>query len=152
MSTPPITPSSAPPTAPLSTEERKRRFAELRSRMGRSQIEVTPPPGKTGYWAPKDDTREMGRLSWIGYNVVHDDPKKPAWKANGAQADGTYIIGDVILMEIDTEIYDMLQEEYRNINESQRDNATKQFRDDAEKQGAPTFEVAGVGQATSKRR
>jgi hypothetical protein len=143
MSTPakPITPTSAPPSAPLTPEERKRRFVELRQRMGRSQIEVTPPAGKYPYFAPKNDTREIGRLQWLGFSIVHDDPKNPVWVANGMQSDGTYVINDVILMEIDEEIWDMIQQEYRDLNESQRSNAASQFMAEAEKQGAPTFEV-----------
>jgi hypothetical protein len=141
MSTKPITPVSAAPAQPLTLEEKKRRFAELRKTMGKSQIEVTPPAGKVGYWARKGDTREIGRLEWLGYHVVHDDPVKPAWRANGMQADGTYIIGDVILLEIDGWIYDMLQEEYRDMAEAQRTNAKSTFKDDAERAGAPVFEV-----------
>ncbi|SRR6266436_9685719 len=137
----PITPTSAPKVEPLSLEEKKRRFSELRKNMGRSQIEVTPPAGKSGYWAHITDTREMGRLSWVGFTVVHDDPKNPAWKANGLKEDGTYVIGDVILMEIDSWLYEMLQQEYVEINEAQRNNAPRVFKDEAEKQGSPVFEV-----------
>jgi hypothetical protein len=142
MSTEPIKPVSADTAPPLTLDEKRKRFAELRLKMGRSQIEVTPPAGKTGYWARVGDTRELGRLEWLGFHVVHDDPKKPAWVANGAKADGTYQVGDVILLEIDTWIYDMLQEEYQNMAESQRKNAKAVFKQDAEQAGAPVFEVA----------
>jgi hypothetical protein len=142
MSTPPIRPVSAEQAPPLTLDEKKKRFAELRSRMGRSQIEVVPPAGKTGLWGRKDDTRELGRLEWLGYHIVHDDPKNPVWKASGLQSDGTYIVGDVILMEIDTWIYEMLQQEYQDQSESQRKNAKATFKDDAERVGAPVFEVA----------
>jgi hypothetical protein len=148
MSTPPQTPkptisvASAPSAKPLTAEERQQRLIALRKRMGKSQIEVTPPAGKTGLWAPKDDTRELSRLQWVGYSIVHDDPAKPAWQASGQQADGTYVIGDVILMEIDTEIYDLLQEEYRQQNIDQRTNAPAAFIADAEKEGVPAFEIS----------
>src|ERR1700746_979820 len=135
------TPVSAPTAAPLTLEEKKKRFAELRKQMGRSQIEVTPPAGKTGYWAHLTDTRELGRLQWVGYRIVHDDPKNPAWKANGLKEDGTYVVNDVILMEIDTWLYEMLQQEYIEINEAQRVNAPRVFEDEAKSQGAPVFEV-----------
>lgn len=140
---PPTTLESAPAAATTLTPERRRTlFAELRSRMGRSQIEVVPPAGKHGYWAPTDDTREMGRLAWLGFTIVHDDPKKPIWKANGAKSDGTYVIGDVILMEIAEEIYEFYQQEYRDLNLAQRTNAARTFQEDAESQGVPAFEVA----------
>jgi hypothetical protein len=144
MSTPsklPITPVSAAPSTPLTLEQKRAQFALLRQRMGRSQIEVTPPAGKSGYWAPLDDTRELGRLDWLGFKIVHDNPKSPIWQANGAKEDGTYVVGDVILMEIDTWIYEMLQQEYIEINEAQRKNAPRNFQEEAERQGSPTFEV-----------
>ena len=141
MSTTPIKPVSAPKQEPLTMEQKRQRFAELRQRMGRSQIEVTPPAGKSGYWAPLDDSREHGRLAWLGFNIVHDDPKSPAWKANGLKDDGTYIVGDVILMEIDSWIYEMLQQEYIDLSEAQRKNAKQTFKDEAERQGSPVFEV-----------
>lgn len=140
--TPDTTLASAPAAKPLTPEEKRQRFAELRKRMGRSQIEVIPPAGKIGYWAPTDDTREMGRLAWLGFIIVHDDPKKPIWKANGAKSDGTYVVGDVILMEIESETYDFYQQEYRDLNLAQRTNSARTFQEDAETQGVPTFEVA----------
>ena len=140
-----ITPVSAPPQRKLNAEEKRQRFAELRQRMNRSQIEVTPPAGKVGYWAPMDDTREMGRLSWLGFQVVHDDPKAPIWKANGLKEDGRYIIGDVILVEIDTDTYEFYQQEYVNTSENMRANAKATFISDAEATGVPAFEVAKRG-------
>src|SRR3979490_1272169 len=98
-------------TEGLTPEQRRQRFAELRARMGRSMTEVTAPAGKTGYWARKDDMNELGRLEYLGFVIVRDKPKQPAWKGNGAREDGTYIVGDVILMEIDSEIYDFLLNE-----------------------------------------
>jgi hypothetical protein len=148
MSSQPITPpkgiqvQSAPPAKQLTPEERKKLLTSLRERMGRSQIETTPPAGKVGYWAHTTDTREMGRLQWVGFQIVHDDPAKPAWKANGIKEDGTYVCGDVILMEIDEQIYELLQQEYIDINEAQRKNAPQVFISDADAKGVPTFEVA----------
>jgi hypothetical protein len=141
MSTPPIKVSSAPPAQQLTVEEKRQRFAALRARMGRSQIEVTPPAGKTGYWAPVNDTREMGRLEWLGFHVVHDDPKHPVWQANGMKDDGTYIIGDVILVEISTEDYEAIQQAYIDNHEAMMTNTKASFVEDAAKQGVPTFEV-----------
>jgi len=140
--TPPIKPVSAEQSTPLTLAEKKIRFAELRKSMGKSQIEVTPPAGKTGLWARKGDTRELSRLEWLGYHIVHDDPKKQAWRASGLQQDGTYVVGDVILLEIDTWIYEMIQEDYQERSEAQRTNAKASFKEDAERQGAPVFEVS----------
>lgn len=141
MSTVPIKPVSAPPAKELTADEKRQRFAALRARMGRSQIEVTPPAGKTGYWAPVNDTRELGRLEWLGFHIVHDDPKQPAWKANGMKEDGTYVIGDVILVEISTEDYETIQQTYVDQHESMMINTKASFKEDAAQQGVPTFEV-----------
>ncbi len=141
MSTTPIKPVSAPPAKPLTVEEKRQRFAALRARMGRSQIEVTPPAGKVGYWAPVSDTREMGRLLWLGFQVVHDDPKQPVWQANGMKEDGTYVVGDVILVEIDSDLYEAIQQEYIDQHESMMKNTKATFVQDAAQQGVPTFEV-----------
>jgi len=139
----PVVVASAPPAVKLTPEGRKQRFAELRKRMGRSQIAVVPPAGKIGYWAPLNDSREMGRLDWLGCKVVHEsDPKRPLWRANGLKADGTYVIGDVILMECDEETWGMLQEEYLNVHEAMMTNTKATFIQDAAQVGVPAFETA----------
>ena len=136
-----ITPVSAAPSKPLSPEEKRQRLADLRQRMGRSQLETTPPAGKVGYWAPKDDTHELGRLRYLGGAIVHDNPEKPVWVANGHQLDGTYIIGDVILLEFDAEVYALIQEEYVLRHEQMVTNTRAVFTGQAEGQGVPAFDV-----------
>jgi hypothetical protein len=139
----PITPASAPPAkTALTLEERRQRYVDLRARMGRSMTEVTPPAGKAGYWARKDDANEMGRLEYIGFIIVHDDPKQPIWKANGAKEDGTYIIGDVILMEIDAETYEFLLNENVERGRQMIEGASESFKSEAARQGVPTFDVS----------
>jgi len=104
--------------------------------------EVTPPAGKAGYWARKDDVNEMGRLDYIGFTIVRDDPKNPAWRANGLKEDGTYIVGDVILMEIDAEVYDFLLNENVERGRQMVEGASAEFKAQAERQGVPTFDVS----------
>jgi len=133
---------SAPTAAPLTPEQKRQRFAELRSRMGRSMTEVTPPAGKAAYWARKDDAPEMGRLEYLGFSIVKDDPKNPAWKANGGKEDGTYIIGDVILMEIDADIYEFLLNENVERGRQMIEGAAEGFKNEAARQGVPTFDVS----------
>lgn len=147
-----IKPVSAATSKPLTPVERQQRFAELRRRMGKSQIEVTPPAGKVGYWVDKDDIREIGRLRWLGWEIVHDDPKQPAWTANGAQSDGTYVIGDVILMEIDQDSYDLIQEEYLSRHSAMMENTRANFASDAGQQGVPVFEVDKSKSQPQQRR
>lgn len=145
----PVVPTSQPRKSlkEMTEEERKVAFAELRSRLSRSRIEVVGDPDnpKVYYWARKNDTEELTRLEWMGYTVVHDNPQAPKLKASGLQADGTYVIGDVILMEIDPEIKEFLDAENARRAHELVEGAKSDFVEGAQKmaeQGyrVPTFE------------
>lgn len=144
---PPV-PESAPLTKPaLSTEERKQRFAELRERLKVSRLSTQSLDGsKTGYWARKNDEGELGRLDYLGFSIVHDDAKKPRWKASGLRLDGTYQVADLILLEIDTEMYQFLLDENQERSKAQIIGATESFKHEAamtkERTGydVPTFD------------
>lgn len=143
---PPKSPEIKVASAPASTEgltpeQRRQRFAELRARMGKSRTEVIAPAGKAGYWARKDDEHELGRLEYLGFSIVHDNPAAPAWKANGGREDGTYVVGDVILLEIDAETYDFLLNENVERGRQMIDGASDAFKDAAATQQVPTFDV-----------
>ncbi len=84
---------------------------------------------------------ELGRLEYLGFVIVRDNPKQPAWKANGSREDGTYIVGDVILMEIDSEIYDFLLNENVERSTQMIEGASSGFKDEAARQNVPTFDV-----------
>jgi hypothetical protein len=134
--------TSAPAaTEALTPEERRQRYDELRARMGKSMTEVVPPAGKAAYWARKDDASEMGRLEYLGFKIVKDDPTHPAWKANGSKEDGTYIIGDVILMEIDVDLYEFLLNENVERGRQMIEGAADSFKAEAARQNVPTFDV-----------
>lgn len=140
-SSPVVQPTSAAPAKPLSNEEKQQRFAELRARMSESRLKVIAPPGRTAYWARKEDEQELSRLDYMGFRIVHDDPKAPKFKASGLREDGTYCLGDVILMDIDTETYEFYLEEDHRQSEALVSSVKQSFIDDAEKQGVPTFKV-----------
>lgn len=141
MSTTPV-PTSAPQAPELSKEERRKRYDALRAQAGRSMIEAIGPAGKTGYWARKDDTHELYRLQAIGFSIVHDDPTKRAWKAGGMQADGTYVISDVILLEIDTELYEMYLADNADRSQAMIDGGKTGFLQRAAEQGVPAFDTS----------
>lgn len=125
-------------------KERKAKLAkDLRARMSRSKLEVTAPKGWTAYWARKDDDAELGRLDYLGFRIVKEssDPTKQRYKAQGRRADGTYVMGDIILMEIPTEEWDMYQSMNDERAKGMPQAAKDRFREDAEKQGAPTFNI-----------
>jgi hypothetical protein len=139
---------SAKPLASLTAAERKKRFDELRAKLGKSRLEVKGKPGIHYFYAHKTDDGERIRLESIGYWIVREPNAKAVMKgeakpeiiANGLHEDGTYQIGDVILMACPIELYELqlLEEDERRRDESA---AVKQnFRLEAEKQGVPTFE------------
>jgi len=120
---------------------RARKYEALRQKMSRSRLSVKPPPGKTGYWARKDDEGELSRLDYLGFKIVHDDPKSPKWQANGFKQDGTYQIGDVVLLECDSDVYEFLLDENQRQADQLVSGAKESFLGEAEKYGVPTFEV-----------
>lgn len=135
-------PGSAPTTIPKDPEARREWYRQMRERMGKSRFAVEKvPAGYTPYWARKDDEAELSRLDMYGFKIVHDDPKNPRYKANGLRDDGTYVLGDVILMEIQTEMYEFYKEE--NLEQARMlvEGVPQSFINEAEKQKVPAFEV-----------
>jgi hypothetical protein len=141
MSTIPV-PTNAVAAQPLSKEERRKRYDALRAQAGRSMIEARGPAGKTGYWARKDDSTELYRLQAIGFSIVHDDPKNRAWEAGGFQADGTFIISDVILLEIDTELYEIYLTDNAERSDAMINGGKTGFLQRAAEQGIPAFDTS----------
>lgn len=141
-----VVPTSAKSAEPLSDEEKRRRFAELRARRAVTRLKADPPLGsnKVGYWARKNDTGELSKLEYLGFSIVHDDPKKPTWKASGLQLDGTYQLGDVILLSIDKDTYEMYLEDNVEKGKQLIRAADDQFKDDCEhkfgRYKVPTFD------------
>jgi hypothetical protein len=110
--------------------------------MGKSRLSVKPPVGYTPYWARKNDTSEMARLDYLGFRVVREVPGVPhRYEAQGFRDDGTYVMGDVILMEIRTEDYQFFLNENSVRAEGMSEAAKAKFLADAERAGAPTFKV-----------
>src|SRR5436190_1787190 len=104
---------SAPPlSGEMTPEERKARLDEIRRRMQLSTLSVTPPSGWVCRWARSTDSQDIARLEYKGYQIVKDDPKSPRYKtAIRCRDDGTYSVGDVILVEIPQEIWEFLRED-----------------------------------------
>jgi hypothetical protein len=145
------TPSGTPkPFSALSQEERKRRFEELRARMGKSKFEVKGEPGIHYFWAAKDDSNELIRLETLGYSIVKEPyplevlsgKREPRIKAAGLRQDGTYVIGDVILTQVEQEVYEFCMLDIEERSEQAIIAAKENFKSEAEKQGAPVFEFS----------
>lgn len=135
------------PKIPMDPTERRKRYAELREKLGRSKIKVKGPEGVTPIWALKNNAYEMARLEWMGFHVVKELKDKPRrFDAAGLLEDGTYVLGDVILMEIDTETYLLQKEIELDDFENLRLGIADEFQQKAKEAGTPTFEVTETGQ------
>lgn len=142
-------PTVIDPNSPEGQAARKARYSELRKKLGRSKLEVKGKPGLHYFWA--DSIRDQGeliRLSSLGYFIVRE-PKvievlagkaKPEIEANGLCEDGTYKVGDVMLMACPQEVYDFLSLDISERHEDMIRGVTDTFKASAEELGVPTFE------------
>jgi hypothetical protein len=137
--------SAAPAKAPLTKEQKAKRFAELRQRMGRSLLKVDlAPAGRTPYWARKDDANELARLEALGFSIVHDsDPKALLWKAPGRREDGTFVVGDVILMSIESDLYEEYLAYNAELQTKMISAGAEDFKEQARQRDVPVFETSG---------
>lgn len=141
---------SAPPVAPLTPEQKKARYAELRKKFGRAKSFVGGKSGIHYFWAAKDDGSEMARLDMIGYSIVREPnakevlsgTKKPEIDAAGLREDGTYCLGDTILMCCPQDVYEFSLLDVEERFEVMKRSAKENFLTEAEKAGAPTFQFS----------
>lgn len=142
--------TSAKPLGELTPAERKQRYKLLRERMGESKLKVKGDPSKHYFWAHKDDGASIIELESKEYEIVRepnpaavlDGKEKPKIIANGLKKDGTYIVGDVILMQCPLEVYEYLML-YQDDQMSEMKRAVKDdFKAESERVGAPTFEFS----------
>lgn len=131
---------------PLTKEERALKYANIRKLLATSRISVTPPPGRACRWVRRDDQSDISLHEFFGFQISREpDIKVPSEQRRfktsaNPQADGSYIIGDVILMDIDEETYEMLKEESLDRAKAQAGMAKEAFKKDAEQSGVPVFE------------
>jgi phage portal protein BeeE len=134
---------------PLTAAARKKRYNELRARLGESKLKVVGEKGKHYFFADKNDNGEMIRLESVGYAIVREPnakkvlagEMKPKIQASGLREDGTYVIGDVMLMECSDELYEFMQLDIEERHAALINSATEDFRSEAAKTGVPTFDV-----------
>lgn len=136
-------------SASLTIDARRKRYKELRARLGKSRLEVAGKKGRHYFWADRNDSKEMTNLELAGYSIVREPKPKevlagtsPAViRANGLKSDGTYILGDVILMDCDMEVYEFILLSNEEKSRDQLQSAKDNFLIEAEREGVPTFEV-----------
>jgi hypothetical protein len=138
--TTPVKVQSAKPISKLSDEERRQRYAELRERMGRSRLEVSGRPGKHYLWADINHREQIALLEALEYTTAIVDPKHPDITAAGMREDGTFVVGDCILMEVDSDIFDFIMLDNDEKARSLIYDAKDQFKQKAREVGSPTFE------------
>lgn len=143
---------SAPPAPPLSQEEKRKRYDLYRKNNRGSKFAVKGDPNIHYFWGPKDDSAELVRLDMQGYWIVKEpnptdviagkEGVKPKVQAGGLRQDGTYVIGDVILMACTLESYEFALMAVDDSHEEMLSSAKENFLHEAEKQGVPTFAVS----------
>lgn len=139
---------SSVPLEQLDEKAKRKRYELLRSKMGRSRLAVIGKPGIHYFWADHSDTSEMAMHESWGYTLVREPDaeevmkgkKKGEVSANGLKADGTYIVGDVILMQCDMEVYEFLMMANAERHEELASGAQRDFRTEAEKLAVPVFD------------
>jgi hypothetical protein len=140
---------SATPQPPLLEEEKKARYAKFRRAARHSRFEVKGKEGIHYLWAPREDSSEMTRLSMLDYSIVREPnvkevlagTKEAVVKAGGLREDGTYVIGDVILVQCTEEQYQFALQDVEDSHNELLTSAKDNFIDEANKAGVPTFEV-----------
>jgi hypothetical protein len=141
---------SAAPAPPLSQEEKRKRYELYRKGNRGSKFAVKGDANLHYFWGPKDDSAELVRLDMNGYWIVRcDNPKEcmegkaqPKVQAGGLRLDGTYVIGDVILMACELETYEFALMDVDQSHDEMLSSAKENFLHEAEKQGVPTFAVS----------
>lgn len=151
--TPQVEIQSAKPVGNMTPQERKRRLEELRIALGKNRLEVKGKAGLHYTFQDKGDTKVITWLESLGYWIVREpEPdkvlkgtKKAEIEASGLQPDGTYIIGDVILMACPQDVWELIQLDIEERMTALATGAEENFRQEAEKHGVPTFTPAPKG-------
>lgn len=103
---------------PISEDEKQRLIALSEQNVNASILKVQGPEGFHPYWANKNLDGLVGSVGYFqtkGFLIAKDDPKKPEsarfWNARGHQPNGTYVIGDLILMFCPNEVWDRYEQQ-----------------------------------------
>ena len=146
----PVNPEPETPPVPLTPEERERRYEELRQRSANSRIYVEPrDPNIAVRWV-RNDPHDISLHEWMGFKFAKDNPKLPKEQRRfqttvQLREDGTYILGDVILMEIARDDYEFYINEGIQRSRDLVHAGKRAFRTEAAKLDVPTFERDKAG-------
>jgi hypothetical protein len=137
----------------MSSNAKRQRYLELRSKLGRSRLQVYGDPNMHYFWADRGDHSEIARLEGVGYSMVREPnavavlrgEAKPRISANGLREDGSYVVGDVILTQCSMETYEFLMLATSERHEELALGAQRDFRSEAEALAVPVFDHNAKG-------
>jgi hypothetical protein len=137
----------------MSAAAKRLRYLELRSKLGRSRLQVHGDPNMHYFWADRGDHSEIARLEGVGYSIVREPratevlhgEAKPKISANGLREDGSYVVGDVILTQCSMETYEFLMLATSERHEELALGAQRDFRTEAESLAVPVFDHNAKG-------
>lgn len=139
---------SGVPLEKLDEAGKRARYKLLREKMGRSRLAVVGKPGIHYFWADRGNNSDMALFESWGYSLVHEPNAEAVMRgeaqaqisANGLRADGTYVVGDVILTQCPMEVYEFLQLANAERHEELASGAQRDFRSEAEQLAVPVFD------------
>lgn len=139
---------SSVPLEKLDEAGKRARYKILREKMGRSRLAVVGKPGIHYFWADRGNNSDMALFESWGYSLVHEPNAEAVMRgeakaeisANGLRADGTYVVGDVILTQCPMEVYEFLMMANAERHEELATGAQRDFRSEAEKVAVPVFD------------
>lgn len=94
-------------------------------------------PGKVPIWVANDDTTQV-QFQGLGYEICRDPNVQSPWK----KEDGTHRRGDVILYQVDKDIYEALRTDSAIRAIEALESPEDQFLDFAENRGVPARKLS----------
>lgn len=151
----PAVPEQVQSEAPVRKEmtpERLARYEELRKRQRMSRIFAECKDKSIAVrWVRKDDAVDISHHEWMGFRIAKEPnptatPEERRFHtAVPCQPDGTYVIGDVILMEILADDYEFFIEEGANRATALMNAGKSGFIGEAQKLNVPVLERDKAG-------
>ena len=117
-------------------------YERVRARVGKTRLDLEGKNPARAYYFGNIRPEEMATYNALGF-VVNKDPSVKGVLPR--QADGSLVIGDLILLDMPAEEYAAIQELNRLKTEDNLDAAIERLLEQAEREGFPIFEVKQGG-------
>lgn len=139
----------------IAREKKEARFAELRSRVEKSAIFAECKDRSIATrWVRKDDPTDIANHERMGFKIVREpNPKAPLSERRfdttiPCNAEGIYVYGDVILMEIPRDDYDFYVNEGVELSKRRLESGKARFLATTKRQGMRSVHVDDAGRMT----